>query len=227
MSSVRWVGTGRALVAAASAALLVACATAPPATSALVDGAGPVMTETRSVGAFDKVEVHHGIDLRLAIGSPMHVLVTAQENLLAMTTTTVSDGRLIVEAMRDFVSNAGITASVTMPAVTELDLRDGATGDVRGLDAAMLVVHADHGSTLTMTGTAGWLGLSSHGACVIDLSGFVASDATVELAQGVVVQIGVSGAISGSATGGVVLTITGDPRTVDVRTSGGSTVISR
>lgn len=227
MSSVPRPGAGMTLVASACIVLLIGCGSATGETPALVDGSGQVRSETRSVGAFDKVEIRHGIDLRLVVGSPRRVSVTAQENLLAMTTTTVSDGRLVVEAERDFFSCDGITVSVTTPTITELVLHDAATGRVDGLDAAMLAVHVDHGATLTMTGSADWLGLSSHGGCAIDLGDFMARDATVELAEGVVVRIGVSDTIAGSATGGVALTISGHPRTVDVRTSGGSTVSIR
>jgi hypothetical protein len=226
MASVPRPGIGRVLAAAACIVLLAGCQAATDA-NRLVDGVGPVRTETRAAGAFDKVEVDHGLDLRLVIGSPQRVSVTAQENLLAMTTTIVSEGRLVVEARQDFVSSDGIIASVTTPTITELVLHDGAAGRVDGLDAASLAVHVDHGATLTMTGSVGWLGLASHGACVIDLGGFVARNATVELAQGVIVRIGVADSISGSASGGVALTVCGDPPIVDVRTTEGSTVNRR
>lgn len=226
MSSAVGTGPGRAL-AAAGIVLLAACQLATSGTKPLIDGAGIVRTETRSVGEFDAVEIRHGIGLRLVIGSQPRVLVTAQDNLLALTTTIVSDGRLVVEGTQDFFSAEGITALVTTPTLVELVLRDAATGRVDGLDAARLAVHVDHGATLTMTGRADWLGLSSHGGCSIDLSGFVARDATVDLAQGVVVRIGVSETISGSAASGVALTISGHPRTVAVATSGGSMVVNR
>jgi hypothetical protein len=226
MASVPGSGVGRVLAAAACIVLLAGCGTATD-TNRLVDGVGAIRTETRAVGAFDKVEVRHGLELRLVIGSPQRVSVTARENLLAMTTTIVSEGRLVVEARQDFVSGEGIIANVTTSTITELVLHDGAAGLVDGLDAVSLVVHVDHGATLTMTGSVGWLGLASHGACVIDLGRLVARNATVELAQGVVVRIGVGDSISGSASGGVALTVCGDPLIVDVRTTEGSTVNRR
>jgi hypothetical protein len=215
------------LIACACAVSLIGCGGLGQESRTLVDGSGAVRTETRTVDLFDEVEIRHGIDLHLAVGPPQRVLMAAQANLLGLTTTIVSDGRLIVEAGQDFVSSDGITADVTMPTITELVLRDGATGHVEGVDAAMLSIYADHGASLAMTGTTGWLGLSSHGACVIDLGGFVARDAEVELAQGVMVQLGVTGSLSGSLTGGVVLTVSGQPPIVDVTTSGGSTIVRR
>jgi hypothetical protein len=227
MSSQPGRGAGMTLIACACAVSLIGCGGLGQGSRTLVDGSGAVRTETRVVDLLDEVEIRHGIDLRLAVGPPQRVSMAAQANLLGLTTTIVSDGRLIVEAGQDFVSSDGITADVSMPTISELVLRDGATGHVEGVAAAMLSIYVDHGASLAMTGTTGWLGLSSHGACVIDLGGFVARDAEVELAQGVMVQLGVTGSISGSLTGGVVLTISGQPPIVDVTTSGGSTIVRR
>jgi len=225
MSSVTWLGARVALVASACIALAVGCQAAMPATPMVVDGSGAVRTETRSVAGFTKLEAHHGIDIHVTFGTPTRVEVAAQENLLEMTTTIVSDDRLIIRAEHDFVSDQGITATLTTETLTELVLRDGATGRVDGLDAASFAVHAEAGATLTMTGAVDWLGLSGHGACVIDLDGFVARNVTVELDTGVIARIRVTDSISGSVSDGVVLTVCGAPPTIDVRTAGGATVI--
>lgn len=227
MASVHGTGVGRSVVIAACLVLLAACQATSPQRSPPTVGVGAVATEIRSVGPFDKVEVHHTIELRLAIGSPPRVSVSAQPNLLAMTTTIVSARRLVVEAREDFDSLDGIIATVTAPTITELALRDSAVGHVVGLDAALLVVHVDDGASLTMTGRAGWLGLFAHADSVIDLGGFVARNATVGLSQGVVARMRVSDSISGSASEGVALTVCGDPAIVDVRTSADSMVVRR
>lgn len=225
MSSVPGSGAGVALVASACILLLVGCGGAKPDTPFVVDGSGPLRTETRSVGEFTRIEADHGIDVHVTFGTPQRVELSAQENLLEMAATIVDDGRLIIRASHDYVSDTGITARVRTASITELLLRDGATGRVDGLDAASLAVHAEAGAILTMTGRIDWLGLSGHGAVVMDLDGLVARDATVELMSGVVARVRVSDSISGSVSDGVVLTVCGAPPTIDVRTAGGATVI--
>ena len=225
MSSVARPGVGVALVASACVVLLVACQMATSGPTTVVQGTGNVRTETRVLEPFTKIDVRRGIALRLTLGPPQRVEVTARENLVPLTTTIVRDGHLIVDATRDFACSKGITVTVTIPEITELALVGGATGRVDSVDAAVLAVRADGAAELTMTGAADWLALTSNGGCAIDLCGLRARDATVELEGGVVVRLGVSGSISGSATAGAVLTLCGSPTTVDIRTAGGSRVV--
>ena len=225
MPSVPRQGAGVTLLACACIVFLAACQFVTSQPTTVVQGAGAVRTETRFVEPFTKLEIRRGIALRLTLGPPQRVDVTARESLVPITTTIVRDGHLIVDATHDFACGEGITVTVTIPEITELALVGGSTGRVDGVDAAVLAVRADGGAELTMTGTAEWLALTSSGGCAIDLFGFVARNATVELEGGVVVRVAVSDSISGSARGGAVLIVCGDPDTVDVRTAGGSRIV--
>jgi len=142
-----------------------------------------------------------------------------------MTTTTVRNGQLTVDATHDFACREGITVTVRMPAITELALVDGATGRVTGVDAATLAVRADGGATLSLTGRADWLAVTGSGGSDLDLAAFEVHDATVDLDSGVVARIDVTGSISGAVAGRAVLTICGGAQTVDIVTTADSTVI--
>jgi hypothetical protein len=129
-----------------------------------------------------------------------------------------------VDASRPYSSTDGITVKVTMPAVTELAMLGGASGSAVGLNESALRVRTDGGAILAVSGTAESLDLTAKGGGRLDFAAFTAKDATVDLAGGVKVTLGVSGSVKGSAVGGVALVLRGDPTSVDVSTTGGAVV---
>lgn len=201
---------------------LVGCSSEP--SPSLLQGAGATRTEVRSVSDFTKVEVRHGIRLELIFGSPAKVELSAQENLLPIGTTAVADGTLTVDASRDYSTSAGMTVKVTTPALSELVLVGTADSSATGVSVGSLRIRTDSGAILNLSGTADSLDLSAKGGGRLDLGQFTAKTATVDLAGGVKVTLGVSGSVKGTAVGGVVLALRGHPTSVDISTTGGATV---
>ena len=74
----------------------------------------------------------------------------------------------------------------------------------------------------TLSGSTSNLNLEASGGALPDLGGLPATNATVNLSGGVVASIAVSDSLKGSASGGVVLTLTTQPASSDVETSGGA-----
>ena len=213
-------GLGTAL---AMTLMLTGCSSQPVSPSAL-QGSGAIRTEVRSVPDFTRLEVRAGIKLELAIGTPATVELTAQDNLLPISTTSVADGMLTVDASRSYSSTDGITVKVTMPALTELAMLGGASGSAVGVNEIALRIRTDSGAILALSGAADSLDLTAKGGGRLDFAAFTAKDATVDLAGGVKVTLGVSGSVKGSAVGGVALVLHGHPASVDVRTTGGAVV---
>jgi hypothetical protein len=214
-------GLGTAL---AMTTLLVAGCSSQPVSPSILQGSGASRTEVRSVPYFSRLEVRAGIKLELAIGSPAKVELTAQENLLPLATTNVADGMLVVDASRPYSSTDGITLKITMPSVTELAMLGGASGAAVGINGTALRVRTDSGAILAVSGAADSLDLTAKGGGRLDLAAFTAKDATVDLAGGVKVTLGVSRSVKGSAIGGVALVLYGHPTTIDVSTTGGAVV---
>jgi len=188
-------------------------------------GSGPITTDVRSLGDFSRIEVGGGMRLAVAIGSPASVTVTAEQNLVPITRTTRTGDRLVVDTTESFSTSKGITVSVTVPRLDEVQLAGGATGEAVGVTADTLILGGAGGARLMLTGAADELRLTGQGGAVFDLTGLTASRATVDLDGGVVAKLKVTDSITGTADGGVVVRLSGNPATVNVATQGGAVVM--
>ena len=203
--------------------VLMSAACSWGSTGGMVVGSGDVTSQTRSVPTFTEVEAGAGIQLELAQG-PQKVVVTAQPNILDITTAEVSGSRLRLGTSSGYVSPQGLVVKVTAPSLKVVELSGGASGSGTTGRTATLGVQMSGGARATFTGTTTNLDLGASGGAIPNLGDLRATNATVDLSGGVVATLTVSGSLKGSASGGVVLTLTTQPASSNVETSGGAVV---
>lgn len=212
----------RALALAVTVAVLpAACNLGSP--GGMTVGSGDVTSKPRSVAAFTEVSAAAGIRLELATG-PQQVVVTAQPNIIDITTTEVSGSRLTVDTTSGYVTPSGLVVKVTAPSLTRIELSGGASAAGTAGTTKELAITMSGGARATLTGSTGNLDLQASGGALPDLGELRATNATVDLSGGVVASVRVSGTLKGSASGGVVLTLTSQPASSNVETSGGAVV---
>lgn len=203
------------------AALVTACSMG--SAGGMVVGSGDVTSETRTVAEFTEVSAGGGIQLELATG-PQQVVVTAQPNIADIATTEVSGSRLTVDTTSGYVSPQGLVVKVTTPRVTGIELSGGASATGAVGTAQDLAFNLSGGARASLSGSASSVNLEASGGALPDLGELQATNATIDLSGGVVASLRVSGSLTGSASGGVVLTLTTQPATSNVETSGGAVV---
>lgn len=187
----------------------------------MVVGSGSVTSETRSVADFTEVEVGGGIQLDLGTG-PWQVVVTAQPNIIDITTTEESGSRLKVGTTSGYMTSQGLVVKVRAPSVTAVELSGGASGSGTAGTSEDLAIEMTGGARATLAGSTGSLHLDASGGALPNLAGLRATNAAVNLSGGVVATLTVSGSLTGSASGGVVLTLTTKPASSNLETSGGA-----
>jgi hypothetical protein len=212
----------RALGLAASlVALATACSWGSP--GGMVVGSGDPVSETRSVAEFTSVSAGGGIQVELSTG-PQHVVITAQPNILAITTAEVSGSRLTLGTTSGYVTPQGLVVKVTVPRLDGIELSGGASASGTVGTSKRLAIQMSGGARTTVSGSTGNLDLTASGGALPNLGELHATNATVDLSGGVVASVAVSGSLEGSASGGVVLTLTTRPASTRVETSGGAVV---
>ena len=187
----------------------------------MVVGSGSVTSDTRSVSEFTEVEAGAGIQLELATG-PRKVVVIAQPNIVDITTTEVSGPRLVVETTSGYVTPQGLVVKVTAPGLTGIELSGGASASGTAGTPENLAITMTGGARAELSGSTSNLDLEASGGAIPNLGELRATKAKVNLSGGVVATVTVSGSLTGSASGGVVLTLTTQPTHTDVQTSGGA-----
>lgn len=215
------------LLAATLSAALAACAGLAPiaTTPGPVIGQGSVTSEDRTSGDFRHLSVGGGLRVEVTAGSPTSVKVAAQPNLLPLITTEVAGGQLIVNIKAPGVSSSQpMTLTVVAPDVRSVTLSGGANGRLVTMSDAV-ALDVSGGALLEATGRTRTLTLTASSGAQAKLGGLVTDSATVAASGGCQAELNVVNALSGTASGGATIRLTQPPASVNVRTSGGGSVL--
>ena len=180
-------------------------------------------TEKRSVPAFTSIAVSDGIRLRATIGSPQSVEVEAPDEILPVIETTVEDTSLRVRALEPYRTNEAVAVSVVVPQLEGITLSGGSPGEVAGLDQPSLAVSLSGGARLTAIGIVEDLQAQLSGGAQGMFGELPNARAAVSVSGGSQVDLRTSEQVFGSASGGSMLNVAGEPD-LQVVTSGASQV---
>ena len=173
-------------------------------------GSGNLITETRDVGSFTRIDVSGGVTVELTVdpNASQSVSVTYDDNLLEDVVTRVDANTLIIELEGVFlITGSGRFVTV----VTEV---------IDGIEAS-------GGSDVTGSGVIDSYRLTASGGSDVDLRDLQASSVEIDSSGGADVQVFASESITGEASGGSDVEIFGSPANVNVDESGGADVTVR
>jgi hypothetical protein len=218
----------RGRLSALQKSILMAGAFAVVATSVACNltgtrGEGPVKTETRTVGAFSRIETTAGIGISVQIGPAGTLEVRAQENILPNILTEVVNGTLRLHSAQSYTTSEKVEVVVATPNLAGVVLSGGSVGRIEGLREEALDIELSGGSRLTAIGEATDLALGVSGGSVATLDGLSTRTIKVDGSGGSRATVQASERVEGSASGGTSITVIGDAE-LSVVTTGASSV---
>jgi hypothetical protein len=220
--------------------------------SALAASADAEERETRDLTGFNAVAVGSGIDLTLRQGEPFRVEVSAPDGELAKIVTEVRGNTLDIRRERSGVfgwwggGDSG-SVSVTLPAIVAVTASGGsdvrAEGTLSGtnlelvasggsdltVDIAVttLEITASGGSDVDVSGSARTASVQSSGGSDLNASRLAVDEADVHSSGGSDLSIEVREKLVANASGGSDINYSGQPRDVEINSSGGGGVRQR
>jgi hypothetical protein len=208
---------------------------------------GPLEKQYREVRGFDRIEVSHGIDVSLTMGSKEQLEISAPEDLLEHLVTEVKGGSLKIYYDRSFNWNnntkvyltarklEGINTSGGSDLTGEnvlksknLDLKASGGSDIRlEVSVKNLDVHLSGGADITLIGEAERLRADSSGGGDLKAFGLVVQEADLESSGGSDIRITVEEELVARASGGSDIEYRGNPRILDTNTSSSADISKR
>jgi hypothetical protein len=172
-----------------------------------VSGSGVLVSQTRDVTTFDRIDVTDGVVLSVSVdpGAPVSVSATYDDDLIDMILTVVDGTTLVVSADGKIaVGDEGRLVEVSVPTLSALIASAGARVSGSG-DLESLSVEATGGAT-------------------VDLSRLTTRTMALDASGGADVTVNVSDVIEGKVDGGAKATVIGAASVEGVEVSGGGSL---
>lgn len=147
-----------------------------------VPGSGIEATEIRQIDAFERIELVGSGRLTIEVGQAAPLTITADDNLLPLLETRVSDGQLVIRPTESISPEIGLVFSVGTESLSGISLTGAASIVAGEVEAQSLEISIEGAGRVKVTGTADTLVAGVAGAGELELFDLQAREAKIDLA---------------------------------------------
>ncbi len=231
-----------------AAALLAACYPATlvnTGTGPSITGSGRFVEKTFDLTGFSAIDVSSGATARISQSDTPSVKVTVDDNAADYLKVEKQGDTLVIGLKNGNFRNVSVKAAIAMPELTGVTASGGSrvnfddfntskpvsfnsSGGAKitgSLNSGPARVRSSGGADITLTGQGQGLNLNHSGGGNVKLGGFAVTDASVDVSGGSHSEINASGKVTGSVSGGGQLKLASQPASVEVKQSGGGSVV--
>lgn len=189
-----------------------------------VQGSGILKSEQRAVSGFSKVEVGGAIRIEVTAQKDFSVSVEADDNVLPLIKTEVSGDTLKIYREKGSSSKVGVKVTISMPDVKAINLSGASTAFISGAKTDSLELEASGASKIKIDGEAKDLNSDASGASGIDAENLRVENADVEASGASSTTISAIDELKADASGASTIYYTGEPKNINQKSSGASSV---
>lgn len=189
-----------------------------------IKGSGNVQSEKRTVSGFNKVRAGGAIKVEITAQKDFSVEVEADDNLLPYIKTEVDGSSLKIYSEGRIKTKNPIRVRISMPELTGLDISGASSGTVSNVKAESLDLEASGASKISIDGEATTLVVEASGASKIDAENLRTQEAVADASGASKVIVSPSAKLKADASGASTVYYTGEPQSIDKRSSGASSV---
>lgn len=183
------------------------------------------VTQNLELSGFEEIEVEGVFELDVTVGGDFSVRISGAPETIGDLEATVENGALVLSQDDDIVigrgklGKQGMTAVITLPVLTEIEIAGVADGQVRGVDAEEFRADLAGVGDLVISGDCGRLDAQVSGVGELNARALECRDADIVVSGVGSASVYASESVDASVSGIGSIDIYGSPSQVDRQTS--------
>ena len=191
-----------------------------------VPGSGEPKREVRPVSGFTALEFSGGVAGELVVTPDFHVEISGDDNLVALVTTEVVGGKLIIDARKHVRPKLPLVARIAAPRITAVEVSGSSRIGLHGVHDEQLSLHVGGSAAIAGDGTVQQLDIDVTGSGAIELDKLAAERVKLSVSGSASVELAVSKLLDARISGSGSVTYRGDPE-VKQDVSGSGRIVKR
>ncbi len=187
-------------------------------------GSGNVATEVRNLSGFTGVDVSGVFQVEITAQKDFSVQVEADDNLLPLIKTEVSDGILHIKAERRISTENGLKIRISAPDIAKINASGVSRVSIADIDNAELSSYTSGASKVTINGVTTKLSAEVNGASTLDAEGLRANIADVDASGASSASVFATAELRTEASGASKVRYAGNPAKTEKNASGASSI---
>jgi len=187
-----------------------------------IEGSGNAITDERTLGAFDAIDLQVPCDLEVTIGDQKPVAINADDNIVPLIRTEIKDGTLKIWADKQYRTKNELDVKITIPNLKAMTIHGSSDVRVSGLDNEAFALTAHGSADLKLFGKTENLALVLHGSADANAYDLVAKQAVVTVDGSADAKVTVADSLVATINGSGDLTYAGSPKVISTVHGSGS-----
>lgn len=189
-----------------------------------IKGSGVAASEAREADDFTGVDVGGVFQVEITAGKDFAVLVDADDNLLQYIKTEVNGDVLHIETTERINSTTPIRVRISAPNIESIEASGASKVSLAGVKNSNLRVDTSGASKVKIEGETSEVTVEVSGASSVDAESLKAKTADVDASGASSVNLFVTERLVSDASGASRISYSGNPTSVEKKTSGASRV---
>jgi Putative auto-transporter adhesin, head GIN domain len=189
-----------------------------------VQGSGNVQTEKRNLTDFNAIEVSGAVEVEVVAQKDFSVEVEADDNLLQFIKTEVRGDTLKISTEKRFSTRSPIRVRISAPDIEDLEVSGASKVSLANVKNDSLRVDSSGASKIKVDGETKNLVVELSGATRLDAENLKTENATIDASGASNATVFVSGDLKTDLSGASNVTYSGNPKNLEKKTSGASSV---
>jgi hypothetical protein len=177
-----------------------------------VVGSGKRQKQMREIAPFTSISTEGAYEIEFEAQKPLSLEIEADDNILPLVTTEVSNGVLRIRSRTGFSVNQPIKLKITAPNLEGLSASGAGKIEVSGLQNERFELDSSGAPTIKISGETKALEINANGAGKIDAHKLRAQTADVESNGVAKVEVFASEELKASVSGPSQVVYSGDPK---------------
>lgn len=191
-----------------------------------VKGNGEIVTDTRSVPGFSRMEADGAFEVKWTAGEPS-LKITTDKNLLEYLRTNVSDDTLRIEWIKPLRGTRGIKIEISSPLVSRVQLNGAVRFVGSNLSGPELYLEANGATRVALQGNVNALSAELNGASRLDAESLITRAMELSINGAGRAEVHVTEVLKAEIAGAGKVIYSGDPKTVSRDISGAGSIKKR
>jgi len=189
-----------------------------------IHGSGTLVTETRDVESFTKIEVSMGVDVYVTVGSPQQVKLTFDDNIIGKVRARVRGNTLEIDSRSSIDCDSECKIEITVSSLEGFSLAGSGDIDIHGVNGDGFEIDVAGSGNVRIDGRTKHLEIDLSGSGDIDTRELIAEDAEVDIAGSGNVQVHAEKSLEADISGSGDVRYYGDPEKVESDVSGSGSI---
>ncbi|MEP7147316.1 MAG: head GIN domain-containing protein [Acidobacteriota bacterium] len=189
-----------------------------------IKGSAVAGSEARSANGFSGINVGGVFQVEITAGKDFSVEVEADNNLLPYIKTEVEGRVLHIESTERIDSHTPLRVRISAPDIESVDASGASKVSIVGIDNSSLKIDTSGASKVKIQGETAEIRIEVSGASSIDAESLTAKSAAVDAGGASSVNLFVTERLVSNASGASKISYSGNPASVEKKTSGASSI---